>query len=117
MLGIGVGIYFLASCKNIWNNLISGEILKLENRKSDREQKQIKVRLYQDNTFVTLATTNDITINGMFIRTDVLLFPKNSHLDVVLESQLFNSEKPIRYPATVVHRSLKGMGICFIDNK
>jgi hypothetical protein len=88
----------------------------MEKRKFDREAKHIKVRLYQDDTFVTLAKTHDIGKNGMFINTDVLLFPKNSHLDVVLDSQLGDLSERTRYSATVMHRSLRGMGIRLNNN-
>ena len=88
----------------------------MESRKCGREIKHINVRLYQGDTFVTLTKTRDITVAGMFINTDALLFPKNSSLDVVFDSPLDNSGSQHRYSATVVHRCLKGIGIRLSDN-
>jgi len=89
----------------------------VENRKCDRENLQITVRLYQDDTFVAAAKTQNITKGGMFINTDVLLFPKDSHLDVVFESPVGKSVKQHCYSATVVRRCWKGIGICLDIDK
>ena len=88
----------------------------MESRQYDRVLKNINVRLYQDDTFVNLSKTCDITVGGMFINTDPLLFPKNSNLNVVFDSPLDNSGRQHQYSATVVHRCLKGIGIRLSDN-
>ncbi|MDH3327093.1 MAG: PilZ domain-containing protein [Gammaproteobacteria bacterium] len=87
----------------------------MDNRKSNRETKQINVRLYQGDTFVALAKTLDITTGGMFIHTNVLRFPKHSSLDVVFDSPVDDSIGQSRYAATVVHRCLNGIGISLSD--
>ena len=87
----------------------------MNNRKKDRTLMQINVRLYHGDTFVTLAKTHDVTTGGMFINTDVLRFPKDSSLDVVLDASIDNKGKRRRYPAIVVHRCLRGIGIKICD--
>ena len=96
--------------------IVTGRYTKMESRQYDRELKHINVRLYHDNTFVNLSKTCDITVGGMFINTDPLLFPKNSSLNIVFDSPLGNSGRQHRYSATVVHRCLKGIGIRLNDN-
>jgi len=98
-------IYFLKKLFN-WR-----EVDEVENRKCDRENMQITVRIYQDDTFIAAAKTQDVTKGGMFINTDVLLFPKNSQIDVVFESPVGKSIKRHCYPATVVRRCWKGIGV------
>lgn len=86
----------------------------MEHRDNSRESRQINVRLYKDNDFIAAARTKNIDQNGMFIKTDVLLFPKNSHIEVVFDVESNKGKvEQCRVPATVVHRSLSGMGIKF----
>ena len=87
----------------------------MENRKSSREKKEIDVRLYQGDTFVTLAKTQDLAAGGMFVHTNVMRFPKHSNLDIVLDSPSDTSAAQQRYSATVAHRCLNGIGISLID--
>jgi len=80
-----------------------------EHRTSDRTAQNINVWLYKNESLIALATTQDLSSSGMFIKTNVLLFPKNSRVDIVFDNK--EETKRYRVPARVVHRSLQGIGI------
>jgi len=85
--------------------------IEIEHRDYNRVAKETKVWLYKDNDIVALALSKNATSTGMFIKTNPLLFPKNSILHVAID--IDNAAKRSVIPATVVHRSLDGIGIEF----
>ena len=91
--------------------------MKMENRKNVREPREINVQLYQNDAYIALVKTRDITAGGMFVNASSLLFPKNSYLDVILDSPLNKSSVPNRFPAIIAHRRLNGMGIRLLDSE
>ena len=90
--------------------------METENRKHVRETKEINVQLYQDGTLIALVKTRDITAGGMFVNASSLLFPKNSRLDILLDSPINASDMSHHLSATIAHRRLNGMGIRFDDS-
>ncbi len=84
----------------------------LNQRETYREPKEIVVRLFVSGNLISSARTLDVTPTGMFVRTGLLLFPKGKTIDVVFDGE--NHKKPHKVSATVIHRSLKGMGLEFI---
>ena len=82
-----------------------------EQRKHRRSLNELLVRLYKNERFKALANTENLTSSGMFIQTDALLFPKNSSLVIVINDP--ENGKECCLGATVVHRSLKGIGVQF----
>ena len=82
-----------------------------EQRTNDRISKAMDVWLYKDNCRIALARTKNIAPSGMFIRADVMLFPRDCQLEVEFDGE--TSIERHRVAAKVVHRSLKGMGIAF----
>ncbi len=86
-----------------------------EHRMSGRTAQNINVWLYRNESLIALAKTQDLSLSGMFIKTNVLLFPKDSCLEIVFD----NKEKTKRYriPARVVHRSLQGVGVTLENPK
>lgn len=81
----------------------------MEQRNNKRNQEAIPVWLYKNNSIAALARTRDISKHGMFILTNVLLFPKGTRLDVVFEP--CEESKRVRMPVKVIHRSLAGIGV------
>jgi len=86
-----------------------------EHRTSDRTAQSINVWLYKNESLAALARTQDLTASGMFIKTDVLLFPKNSYLEIVFDNK--EETKRYRVSAKVVHRSLQGIGVSLENPK
>jgi len=80
-----------------------------DQRSNERNQEEIPVWLYRNNSIAAMARTRDISKHGMFIITNVLLFPKGTRLDVVFEP--CEETKRVRMPVKVVHRSLAGIGV------
>jgi len=97
--------------KSPCNSLVNKTTTKghRDNRKNKRTVKEINVWLYNNEMLVALARTKNIAEKGFFIKTNVLLFPKNSKLEVVFD--IGNKKERCRLPATVVHRSLEGIGV------
>jgi len=85
--------------------------MQVEKRKLQRRLMRLTVRLFQGDRLVITSKTHDVNAGGMFIDTDVLLFQKNSQLDIVIDSLRGDSRIQYRYPATVVHRCWKGIGV------
>lgn len=81
----------------------------MEQRNDERNQEQIPVWLYKNNSIAAMARTRDISKHGMFIVTNVLLFPKGTRLEVVFEP--CEETKRVRMPVRVIHRSLAGIGV------
>ena len=81
----------------------------MEQRNNERNQEEVPVWLYKNNSIAAMARTRDISKHGMFILTNVLLFPKGTHLDVVFEP--CEESKRVRMPVRVIHRSLAGIGV------
>ena len=86
-----------------------------EHRTNDRTVQNISVWLYKNESLIALAKTQDITASGMFIKTNVLLFPKNSCLEIVFDNK--DATKRHRVSARVVHRSLQGIGVTLENPK
>jgi len=82
-----------------------------EQRTNHRISKAMNVWLHKDDCLIALARTENITPSGMFIRADVMLFPKNCQLEVEFDGE--TSTMRYRVSAKVVHRCLKGVGIVF----
>lgn len=81
----------------------------MDQRNNERNQEEIPVWLYKNNSIAAMARTRDISKHGMFIVTNVLLFPKGTRLDVVFEP--CEESKRVRMPVKVIHRSLAGIGV------
>lgn len=82
-----------------------------ERRNQVRSTITLDLRLYQDDNLQTLAKAKDITVAGMFIQVDSLLFPKNALIDIVFDDAI--RKISYRLPAKVMHRSLHGIGVSF----
>lgn len=81
----------------------------MEQRSHDRNGEEIPVWLYKGNNITAIARTRNISKKGLFIVTNVLLFPKGTNFDVVFDSK--GSATTVRMPVTVVHRTLEGIGV------
>jgi len=86
-----------------------------EQRGHHRSSTELNIRLFQSGSLQNLAKTKNITSSGMFIQTDALLFPKGTLLDVVLEDM--DNAVCFKVEAKVIHRSLKGIGVEFLNPK
>ncbi len=83
----------------------------MNHRSALRNNKEIPIWLYQDDYLVTQAKTENLTDQGMCIKTNGLLFPKNATIDIAFAPE---NNKPLkRRRAKVVHRSLGSIGIMF----
>ncbi len=80
-------------------------------RKHDRSTKDVDVRLYKNEEFMSLAKSLDLTPYGIFLQTDVLLFPKGTQLKIAIDDP--DNLKRYQKMGTIVHRSLKGIGVQF----
>lgn len=74
----------------------------------------MKVRLYRDSSLVALCKVHYAGFSGMFIRTDPLLFPKNTLVEVefVDNAEQYGATKR---SAVVTERSIHGIGLTFTD--
>jgi len=84
-----------------------------EQRGHHRSSTEMNIRLFQNGSLQNLAKTQNLTSSGMFIQTDALLFPKGTLLDIVLED--LNNSVCFKVQAKVIHRSLKGIGVEFLN--
>ncbi len=83
----------------------------MQGRCSHRKAIEFTVRLYKNKALIGLAETLNFASTGLFIKTDALLFPKNSLLEIEFISEGFS--KVNRIAAIVVHRSFEGIGVKF----
>lgn len=83
----------------------------MKHRNTLRNTEEVNVWLYQNDSLVAMAKTENMTDDGMYIKTNGLLFPKNSSLDIAFTPE--NSRPKNRLPAKVVHRTLHGIGVKF----
>ena len=88
---------------------------KTELRNLIRKEKTIKVWIHKDNDLLALGLTNNVSPDGMFIKTNVLIFPKNCDFEIVFDVEDGNNTRRCRIPVKVVHRSLKGIGVKFLS--
>ena len=77
--------------------------------------KEIDVWLYQNDNLIVMAKTENLTKDGMYIKTDGLIFPKDSAVEVAFLQENGKPKKHIK--AKVVHRTLTGIGVTFDDNE
>lgn len=82
-----------------------------DRREHNRSSKNVNVRLYKNEEFMSLAKSLNLTPYGIFLQTDVLLFPKGTLLKIAIDDP--SSLKRYQKMGTIVHRSLKGIGVKF----
>ena len=70
----------------------------------------LHVSLYRDNELDSNTFTQNCSEHGMYIKTNGLLFPKESEIEI---RYIGGKNQPIKLHAKVVHRSLNGIGISF----
>jgi len=85
-----------------------------EQRQHRRSSTEMNIRIFQNGYLQNLAKSQNLTSDGMFIQTDALLFSKGTLLDVVFEDM--NHSICYKVEARVVHRSLKGIGVEFLNH-
>jgi len=83
----------------------------MEQRPCYRLPVETDVWLYQNGSIFAKASLLNISRDGMFIKTNVMLLPKNSQLDVVMEITEGNVTKRVSYLVTIIHRCLDGIGV------
>ena len=72
---------------------------------------EVDVWLYKNDILFAKARLQNVSRDGMFIQTDVMLLPLDSQLRVVLEISNNSAVKQISFPVKVVHRCLDGIGV------
>ncbi len=87
----------------------------MKHRSTLRDSKEIPIWLYQNDDLVTQAKTENLTDEGMCIKTNGLLFPKNTTIDIAFAPE--NNKPSNRRRAKVIHRSLNAIGIEFSKTK
>jgi len=83
----------------------------MEQRPCYRLPVETDVWLYQDGSIFAKASLANVSRDGMFIRTNVMLLPINSQLDVVMEINEGGETKRVSFFVTVIHRCLDGIGV------
>lgn len=83
----------------------------MEQRPCYRLPIEIDVWLYQNDVLFAKAGLTNVSRDGMFIRTNVMLLPINSKLSVDIEITTLGETKRVSFPVTVVHRCLDGLGV------
>lgn len=83
----------------------------MEYRHSSRDRKTVDVWLYKNNSLTVRGKTENLSDDGMYIKTNSLLFPINSDVEIVYSND--NSQSTKRVKAQVVHRTLNGIGLKF----
>jgi len=91
----------------------NGEHIMQEQREHRRSSTEMSIRLFQNGSLQNLAKTQNLTSSGMFIQTDALLYPKDTLIDILLEDQC--NSVCFKVEAKVIHRSLQGMGVEFLN--
>lgn len=81
-----------------------------EQRRLERKPFNHAVRLFKNNVLMAMGYAENLSEQGMFIKTDCLMYPKDSSIEVVFTS---DDKKTMRLLATVVHRSVNGLGVKF----
>lgn len=72
---------------------------------------EIDVWLYQNDTLFAKAHLSNVSRDGMFIRTDVMLLSLGSTLRVCLEINEGGKLKQVSFRVKVIHRCLDGVGV------
>jgi len=83
----------------------------MEQRPCYRLPVETDIWLYQNGSIFAKASLVNVSRDGMFIRTNVMLLPINSQLDVVMEIKESGETKRVSYLVTVIHRCLDGIGV------
>ena len=83
----------------------------MDDRPSYRLPVEIDAWLYKENSLFAKASILNVSHEGMFIRTNVMLLPKNSQLNVKLYILVNGQRKNISILVTVIHRCLDGIGV------
>lgn len=80
-------------------------------RESQRSVIEIDVRLYENSNFLALGRAINHSPCGMFIRTNSLLHPRGSSLNVSFNTP--ESAAKCSFKAKVMHRTINGIGVQF----
>jgi len=83
----------------------------MEQRPCYRLPVEIDVWLYKEEGLFAKARLQNVSRDGMFIKTDVMLLALNCQLKVALEINESNATKRIFIPVKVIHRCLDGVGV------
>jgi len=82
-----------------------------EHRKCIRTATTMDVRLYKSGDLLALAKAVNLTLSGMYIATDGLLYPKGSSLTLVFNEPETSNRCSVE--ANVAHRTTEGIGVKF----
>ena len=96
----------------------------MEQRPNYRLPVEIDVWLYNDEDLLAKASIVNISKDGMFIKTDVMLLALGSEIKVVfeisdkgeLQNKFSGQSSRAAFSTTVIHRCLDGIGVRIKEN-
>ena len=85
----------------------------MEHRWNRRVDTDMEVLVYHETVPVARACAENISLDGMFIRSQPLHFPNKTSLEVEVELTRHGQAQRYRIPALVVHSEAGGAGLMF----
>ncbi|MCK5091043.1 MAG: hypothetical protein KAR30_00830 [Gammaproteobacteria bacterium] len=76
---------------------------------------ELCIRLYRDNDILACCKAHYIGLMGMFVDANPLKYPKGTNLDVEISVNNLSGTNQHRLAATVTSRSIKGVGLTFVN--
>jgi len=86
------------------------ECIDVDYRQRPRVNKQQKISLYKANFRIGIAYTENVSDNGMYIKTNGLIYPPESMLEIAY----LDDSRTYCLLAKIVHRNRDGIGVKFV---
>ena len=80
----------------------------------EEANKELCVRLYQDNQILVRCKVNYVGFSGMNVDVNPMLLPKGSNIDIVISVQASHGELTCALQSVVTTRSNSGVGLTFV---
>lgn len=85
--------------------------MAIEHRWSERKPIEIEVALHYDPVGTINGRTRDVSLEGMFVRTQGVELPVNAELEVIFVTEKNGKPQEHHLPAYVVHGDGNGVGL------
>ncbi|WP_297528603.1 PilZ domain-containing protein [Thiohalobacter sp.] len=85
--------------------------MAIEHRWSERKPIEMEVALHYDPVGTIHGRTRDVSLEGMFVRTQGVELPVNAELEVIFVTRKNGKPREHHLPAYVVHGNSTGVGL------